>query len=281
VKVLRFSLASLVLAALSFALGPVAVAATNFTLFGDATLISPGNNSNTAVQLRSNVAGAGQTSGGVDFSIPAGMTLGQLTNLSTDYMFTASSCGGGSPRFQVAVTTPSGTKNIFVYLGPNPNYTLCAQNIWTNSGNLVTGSSVVDTSQLGGTFYDNWITALGKYGTYPVTDIQLVTDSSWFFNQPTGATQTVVADNVMINATTFTFEQGQGGGGGGGGGHNKDKEKCKKGGWMDFTTSPGPFRNQGQCVSFFASGGRHGHSQDSDDEDNNGNDNENEQGDSD
>src|SRR5438445_13207414 len=143
------SLASLVLVAFSFALGPAVAAATNFDLFGDAMLFSPGNNSNTAAQLRSNVA-PGQTSGGVDFAIPAGMILNQLTNLSTDYMFTQASCGGGSPRFQINVSTASGTKNIFVYLGPYPNYTLCGQSIWTSSGNLVTAASVVDTSQLPG-----------------------------------------------------------------------------------------------------------------------------------
>ena len=114
-KVLKMSLASLVLVAFSFALGPAVAAATNFDLFGDAMLFSPGNNSNTAAQLRSNVA-PGQTSGGVDFAIPAGMILNQLTNLSTDYMFTQASCGGGSPRFQINVSTASGTKNIFVYL---------------------------------------------------------------------------------------------------------------------------------------------------------------------
>jgi len=269
VKFLKVSLASLVLAALSFALGPAVVAATTFDLFGDATLISPGNNSNTAAQLRSNVTGTGQTSGGVNFAIPAGMSLNQLTNLSTDYMFTASSCGGGSPRFQINIDG----KNIQVYLGPFPNYTVCTQNIWTSSGNLVTAASVVDTSQLpGGTFYDTWTSALAKYGTHAVTGIQLVTDSSWFF----GATQTVVVDNAMINATAFTFESG-GQGGGGGAGHNQDKEKCKKGGWMDFTSSPGPFKNQGDCVSSFASGGRHkSHSHESNDLDN-----EDESGDSD
>lgn len=251
-KVLKSSLASLVLAALSFALGPAVIAATSFDLFGDATLITPGHNSATAAQLRSNVAGSGELFGGVNFTIPAGMTLNQLTNLSTDYKFTAASCGGGSPRFQVNVTTATGSKNIQVYLGPYPSYANCSQNIWTASGNLVTAASFVDTSQLGGTFYDTWTSALANYGTLPVTGIQLVTDSSWSF----GATQTVVVDNAMINATTFTFETEGQGGGGGGGGHNGDKEKCKKGGWMDFTTSPGPFRNQGDCVSFFASGGR-------------------------
>ncbi len=96
-----------------------------------------------------------------------------------------------------------------------------------------------------------------------MTGVQLVTDSSWFF----GATQTVLVDNVMVNATTYTFEPAGGGGGGGGGGNNGDKEKCKKGGWADFTSSPGPFKNQGQCVSHFARAGHHkDHGQDADDE---------------
>jgi len=242
----RIAPGSLVLAALLVLPGTPAVAAPTFNLFGDATLISPGHNSTTAAQLRSNVSGSGMAFGGVNFATPAGMTLSQVTNLSTDYMFTAASCGGGSPRFQINIDG----KNIQIYLGPPPNYTACAQNIWTGSGNLVTLASLVDTSQLpDGMFYDPWSSALAKYGTHAVTGIQLVTDSSWFF----GATQTVVVDNVVINSTTETFEAGQGGGGGGG--HKGDKEKCKKGGWMDFTTSPGPFRNQGQCVSHFARGG--------------------------
>ncbi|MGH6796517.1 MAG: hypothetical protein ACREDD_04230 [Methylocella sp.] len=31
-----------------------------------------------------------------------------------------------------------------------------------------------------------------------------------------------------------------------------NKDDCKHGGWEDFISPPGPFRNQGQCVSFFA-----------------------------
>ena len=34
------------------------------------------------------------------------------------------------------------------------------------------------------------------------------------------------------------------------------KDACKDGGWQDFTDDPGPFRNQGQCVSYFASDGK-------------------------
>ena len=30
------------------------------------------------------------------------------------------------------------------------------------------------------------------------------------------------------------------------------KDDCKDGGWQKFTLPPGPFKNQGQCVSYFA-----------------------------
>jgi hypothetical protein len=127
-------------------------------------------------------------------------------------------------------------KNAFVYVGPPPSYTGCVMNTWVSTGNLATPAGFVDTSQLpGGAFYDTFAAADLKYGSDTVTGIQLVIDSGWFFK----ATQTVIVDNVMINDTTYTFES---------------KESCKDGGWENFIASPGPFKNQGDCVSFFASG---------------------------
>jgi hypothetical protein len=207
-----------------------AAAAGGFSLFGDATFVRPGFASPTAVQLRS----IGSSFGGIDFAIPAGTTFGQIQNLSADYQFTVASCGGGAPRFQINVDG----KNAFVYIGPPPNYTGCPPNVWANTGNLATPTSFVDTSQLpGGTFYDTFAAADTRYGSDIVTGIQLVTDAGWMFG-----TQTVLVDNVVINDTTFTFEA----------------SSCKDGGWQSFTSSPGPFKNQGDCVSFFASGGRNG-----------------------
>jgi hypothetical protein len=213
-------------------------AAGGYSLFGDATLTS-GNNSPTGVQLRS----VGVTTfGGIDFAVPAGMTFSQVQNLATDYNFTDNSCGGGSPRFQVNVTAPTGTKNVFIYIGPPPNYTNCPQNIWLNSGNLMTPANLIDTSQLpGGTFYDPVAAAQLAYGSYPVTGIQLVVDAGWAFPSPADETQVVVVDNVQINGTTYTFESAA---------------SCKQGGWQNFTSAPGPFKNQGDCVSFFESGGK-------------------------
>jgi len=216
--------------------GSTAVAASGYTLFGDATPVHPGKASDTAIQLRSD---ADPGYGGIDFDTTAGMTLDQLLNLSTDYNFTAGSCGGGSPRFQINVDG----RNIFAYIGPPPNYTGCVANAWLTTGDLLESALFVDTSQLpGGMFYDTWASALVKYGSDEVTGIQLVADGGW----AVGGTQTVLVDNVMINTTTYTFEEVVA----------SDKERCKNGGWEDFTSAPGPFNNQGDCVSYFATGGR-------------------------
>lgn len=206
--------------------------AAGYTLYGDAMYVHPGFASNTAVQLRS----VGTSFGGIDFAVPAGTTFAQIQNLGTEYMFTTGSCGGGAPRFQINVDG----KNAFVYIGPPPNYTGCPQNVWVNTGNLATPAGFVDTSQLpGGTFYDTFAAADVKYGSDLVTGIQLTTDGGW----AVGGTQVVLVDNVQINDATYTFESAS---------------SCKDGGWQDFTASPGPFKNQGDCVSYFATGGRNG-----------------------
>jgi hypothetical protein len=33
--------------------------------------------------------------------------------------------------------------------------------------------------------------------------------------------------------------------------HRGTKADCKDGGWRNFISSPGPFKNEGQCVSHF------------------------------
>lgn len=196
----RFLLACACLAVAAVATASPAFAAGGggFRLFGDATLVHPGENSRTAVQIRS----VGMGFGGIDFKVPADTTFGQVDRLGTDYNFTAASCGLGSPRFQINVSTASGTKNAFVYIGPPPNYTNCAMNTWVGTGNLVAPSIFIDTSQLGGTFYDTFAHADVAFGALEVTGIQLVADAGFQFG-----TQTVLVDNVMINHRTFTFER--------------------------------------------------------------------------
>ena len=46
-------------------------------------------------------------------------------------------------------------------------------------------------------------------------------------------------DNTAINNLLFTYES---------------KDTCMDGGWQQFTSPPGPFKNQGDCVSYFNNG---------------------------
>lgn len=175
-----------------------AFASDGFKLFGDAMFVHPGNNSNTAVQIRS----VGSGFGGIDFTDNDVKTFGQINNLGADFNFTTGTCGQGSPRFSIEVDTPSGPKNAFVYIGPPPSYTGCPQNVWQSTGNLAMPLSFVDTTQLGGLFYDPFADAQARFGSDKVKGIAIVVDAG---ASVTG-TQTVRVDNVVINNQTFTFE---------------------------------------------------------------------------
>ncbi|MGH3065900.1 MAG: hypothetical protein ACRDOF_06300, partial [Gaiellaceae bacterium] len=125
------------------------------------------------------------------------------TALSTEYRLTENSCGGGSPRFQINV----GGKNVFVYLGPSPSFTGCAQSTWLPSGNLVGTSDAcrVDTSQLApGTQCSTWAAAVALLGSQAVTGIQLVVDSGWFFAEKE---HEALVRNVTINGTNHITPQ--------------------------------------------------------------------------
>src|SRR5258706_1201359 len=176
-----------------------AASAKGYSFFGSAKLVKPGNHSTHAVLLESSTADKPGYSG-IDFKVPAGLTFADVQTLSTDYDFTINSCGGGSPRFQINIADV----NAFVYIGPPPNYTGCPMNVWTNTGNLATPISFVDTSQLpGGAPYDTFASADLKYGSDAVTGIQLVADGAFFF--PSNPQQDVRVDNIVINSKTYSF----------------------------------------------------------------------------
>lgn len=219
------------IAALALMLG-VAFAAS-YSLFGDASIISPGNASPHAVEADGTTTGSG-----VNFDVPAGTTFADLDALSTDYQFVAGTCTAGSPRFQVAVEDPvSGdTGNIFVYIGPPPSYTPCPAPTYVNTGDLLEGVNPIDTTQLdGGAFYDPYTTALAKYGSYNVVSVSLVVDP--------GYGQIVDFDNTVVDETTYTYDQ------------PASKDECKQGGWSDLTRQNGTsFKNQGDCIQYFNTG---------------------------
>lgn len=234
------AVATLALASSMFA-GAAFAAPGDYSFFGEADYISPGNASPRAVET---VSDADPGYGGVDYVIPAGTTFADLDNLGTDFNVTDDNCGAGSPRFQVNVTDGINSGNIFVYLGPPPGYNTCTPNTWTTSGDLLEGANLIDTSQLPlGAFYDPYATALTKYGAYTVTGVQLVIDSGWNATASGGdGEQTVLFDNTLIDGTVYTYELNT----------PTSKDACKKDGWKDLEdANSNPFKNQGQCVSYF------------------------------
>jgi hypothetical protein len=176
---------------------PAALGATA-TPFGGATV------ADGVLTLVSNTgdASAANDSSGATFTGTGVTTFSSLTTLSTEFNVTDDDCSGGSPRFQVAVQTPSGEKNVFVYLGPAPSFTGCSQNVWIASGNLIGSADArFDTSQVqAGTQVSTYAGALALVGSYQVTGISLVVDSGWAFADKE---QTVQARNVKVNASTF------------------------------------------------------------------------------
>ena len=70
----KASVVAIFIAILSVA---VFAAAANYSLFGDAELVNPGNNSPTAAQIRSSAAIA-PNYGGIEFNVPTGLTIADL-----------------------------------------------------------------------------------------------------------------------------------------------------------------------------------------------------------
>ena len=133
-----------VVAAVAAVAAPAAFAATA-TPFGGATV------SGGILTLVSDTSDTGTTNdaSGATFTGTGVTTFSSITTLQTEFDVTDDDCRAGSPRFQVRVQTPSGEKNVFVYLGPTPSFTGCSQNVWIASGNLIGSTEPrYDTSQM-------------------------------------------------------------------------------------------------------------------------------------
>lgn len=176
---------------------PAAFAATA-TPFGGATV------NGGVLTLVSNTGDAGATNdaSGATFTDTGVTTFASITTLSTEFNVTDDDCKAGSPRFQIRVMTPSGEKNVFVYLGPAPSFTGCSPNTWIASGNLIgAADGRFDTSQVqAGTQVSTYAQALALVGSYNVTGLSLVVDSGWAFDDKE---QTINVRNVKVNSHTF------------------------------------------------------------------------------
>jgi len=209
----------------------------HYSLFGDSAYTS-GNASARGVHI---VSDAAPGFGGVSYGVEAGTTFADLATLSSDFRVEADdSCVGGSPRVSIGIdTTGDGVRDgsIFAYFGTDSGGAPCVPGTWQNSGDFLEVGRLLDTSQLGGTFYDTYANALADYGSYGVTSISVVVDASW---AAADSEQAADIDNTLINSTLFTYEIPVA----------TDKEQCKNGGWMNLADANGnPFKNQGQCVA--------------------------------
>ena len=191
-------------AALAFAVPAAPATAADFTLLGTASV------QGTDVKLVSDFSDAVTTNdfGAVAFTVPAGTTFGSLTTLSAVFNVTDDGCGGGSPRFQIALANG---QNVMVHFGPSPSFTGCALNTWLNTGNLIGNNDAGRYEITPGFPSLTYAQAVALVGAQQVTGISLVADGGWFFAD---REQTVLVRSVTINNTTYTFGP-QGGGKGG------------------------------------------------------------------
>ena len=195
-KALLVPVAALALALSSPALAADPTPGGTATISGNvATLVS-----NTSVANTPN-----DDFGFLQLALPAGLTLAQITELSTEFNVTDDDCGGGSPRFEINYGT---NKNVFVYLGPSPSFMGCAQNTWISSGNVVGTSDQcrVDTAQLSpGTQCSTWAAAVTLTGAQAINYVRVVVDGGW---KLADGEQTVLVRNIKLNGTTFLGPQG-------------------------------------------------------------------------
>jgi len=165
---------------IAMAMPLAAKAADGYSLFGNANAQSDG------VHLSSDGI---STYSGVSFTSPP-TTVSDLNTLSINYQLLNGNCGAGSPRF--SVETADG--NIFVYIGNTPNFNICSGG---STGNLLSDvDSRVDTSQVGGTFYDTWAHAKDLVGGDSISGLVLVVDSG---------PQEDLVTSATVNSSSFNF----------------------------------------------------------------------------
>ena len=132
---------------------------------------------------------------------------------------------------------------IAIVLGSGPS---SAQNAYiTNSGSNTV--SVIDTAT-------NTVVSTIPVGTTPFGVAVTPDGSKVYIANATSNTVSVI--DTATNAVVSTIPVGSGPDAFGifiqPPSANLGKDSCKNGGWQKFTSPPGPFANEGLCVSFFA-----------------------------
>jgi len=116
----------------------------------------------------------------VSFTPNSPVLFNQIANLTAVYAFTLGDCHGGSLRWSVRV---SPTQSVFIYYGDYPNFTNCTTPSQSGTNMITLADLRYDTSQVGGTFYDNYAGAIALVGNMPIVRASLVLDSGWAGDQ--------------------------------------------------------------------------------------------------
>ncbi len=131
----------------------------------------------------------------LSFTPTTTVNFNQITQLSAAYAFTTGNCHGGSLRWSVRV---SPTASVFIYYGDYPNFTDCTTNSQSGTNMITLSDLRFDTSQVGGTFYDNYAGALALVGSMPILRASLVLDSGW------GGDQRLTLSSATFATANFT-----------------------------------------------------------------------------
>ena len=129
------------------------------------------------------------------FTPSSPLLFSEITDLSAAYAFTLGDCHGGALRWSVRV---SATQSVFIYYGALPNFTDCTTTSQSGTNLIALTDLRFDTSQVGGTFYDNYLGALALVGTMPIVRASLALDGGW------AGGQRLTLSSATVNGNTFT-----------------------------------------------------------------------------
>lgn len=135
------------------------------------------------------------------YTMPAGVTVSELTGLTANFAWVYGSNHGGGLRWQVG--TPGG--NIMVDYG---DAATTMQSGTGGSGVNMIDSTLAEenrceSNQVGGTMYTPWSYVVANYGDLAVTNVDLVVDGGWGGDQVLNLTDAIVGYNGV--SSTFTM----------------------------------------------------------------------------
>jgi hypothetical protein len=140
----------------------------------------------------------------LSYTMPAGVTVADLTGLVADFSWTSGFNHGGGFRWQVE--TPSG--NIMVDYGDAA--TTMQTGIDGSGVNMVNSPTAQEnrdeSNQVGGTMYTPWSYVASTFGGLTVTGVDLVVDAGWGGDQVLNLTDASVT--YTGGSSTFTMPAG-------------------------------------------------------------------------